>query len=352
MKPFNIRDPLQIIAFYTYGTNTHLYARGRALEDENINLSAKSPWKLLLNTWRRFDTDKVGNSPVSLVLPDGTTFDAMTDEDGFFLIDAQHTSLEPFANSEGWVPYEIYYSAVEQSKRVKKENRFPGEFLIPSEKAEFGVISDIDDTILHTGVVSSLKWQVLKNTIFKRPEKRIPLEGAATFLSLLHAGGNGSSANPIFYVSHSPWNLYRYLLFFLEKNNFPKGPILLRTFRSFLLRKKSREKEKPQKQKEILNILRTYPDMPFILIGDSGERDADIYIEIAETHPNRVLAIYMRSVRHRKRHLRVKGLFENYKTTPVLLAKDSDELIAHAKKHGFIAGEVVKTTHEFPHRSD
>jgi phosphatidate phosphatase APP1 len=237
MKLFRIKDPLQIIAFYTYGTKTHLYVRGRALEDENINLSAKSVWKLLLNTWKRFDTDEVGNSPVSLVLPDGSTFDAMTDEEGFFLFDAQHAALGSFADSEGWVRYEIYYSAVEQSRRVKEENRFPGEFLIPSEKAEFGVISDIDDTILHTGVVSSLKWQVIKNTIFKRPEKRIPLEGAANFLSLLHAGANGSSANPIFYVSHSPWNLYRYLLYFLEKNNFPKGPILLRNLKSFLLRK-------------------------------------------------------------------------------------------------------------------
>jgi phosphatidate phosphatase APP1 len=349
MKPFRFKDPLQIIAFYTYGTNTHLYARGRAMEDENINLSAKSAWKLLLNTWRRFDTDEVGSSPVALVLPDGTKYDAMTDADGFFLIDAQHSSLERFANSEGWVSFEIFYSAVEQSKRVKMENRFPGEFLIPSEKAKFGVISDIDDTILHTGVVSSLKWQVIKNTMFKRPEKRIPLEGAASFLRQLHKGGDGTSANPVFYVSHSPWNLYRYLLYFLEMNHFPKGPILLRNFKSFLLRKK--EKEKPQKQKEILNILKTYPDMPFILIGDSGERDADIYIEIAETHPNRVLAIYLRSVRHRKRHLRVQGLFENYKTTPVLLARDSDELIDHARKHGFIADDLVKTTHGSPHRS-
>ena len=349
MKPFRFKDPLQIIAFYTYGTNTHLYARGRALEDENINLSAKSIWKLLMNTWRRFDTDEVGNSPVSLTLADGSKYDAMTDADGFFLIDAKHTGLSTFANSEGWVHYEISYSSVEQSNRVKEENCFAGEFLIPSEKAEFGVISDIDDTILHTGVVSSLKWQVIKNTIFKRPEKRIPLEGAATFLRLLHRGGNGTSANPIFYVSHSPWNLYRYLLFFLEKNNFPKGPILLRSFKSFLLRK--RVKEKPQKQREILNILNTYPEMPFILIGDSGEHDADIYMEIAETFPNRVLAIYLRSVRHRKRHLRVQGLFENYKTTPVLLAKDSGELIAHARKHGFIDSEIVRTIRESQHRS-
>ncbi len=334
MSVLRSKDPLQIIAFYTYGTNTQLYVRGRALEDENINLSAKSLWKLLLNSWKRFDADEVGLSPVSLQLPDGTRIAACTDTEGFFLVHKGHKGLERFADEEGWVPFEVSYSSWELLERVQGRNSFPGQFLIPSKKAEFGVISDIDDTLVHTGVVSSLKWQVIMNTIFKRPEKRIPLEGAAMFLQLLHKGKSGTAANPIFYVSHSPWNLYRYLLFFLRKNHFPKGPILLRSFKSLLRRRRS--KEKPEKQKEILNILDTYPQLPFILIGDSGEYDADIYMEIAETHPNRILAIYLRSVRHRRRRRRVRNLFRGYKTTPVLLAENSSELITHARKCGFI----------------
>ncbi len=334
MNVFRYKDPLQIIAFYTYGTRTHFYARGRALEDESINLSAKSIWKLMVNSWRRFDTDEIGYSPVALELPDGSCYETSTDRDGFFLVDAEHPNLEAFANGDGWVPFKVSYVSAEQRRRVNQVNRFPGELLIPSAQAEFGVISDIDDTIIHTGVVSSLKWQVIINTIFKRPEKRIPLEGAANFLRLLQQGRSGHAANPVFYVSHSPWNLYRYLLYFLTKNNFPKGPILLRTFKSFLQRRKSREK--PQKQKEIMNILKTYPHLPFILIGDSGEHDADIYMEIAEAHPGRILAIYLRSVRHRARRLRVRSLFENYRTTHVLLAENSGELISHAREQGFI----------------
>ncbi len=349
MRIFRSKDPLQIIAFHTYGTSSHLYVKGRALEDENINLSAKNIWHLLLNSWKRFGTDEIGHCPLTLHLSDGTTVNTVTDSEGFFLIDEGSSDLDRHADEEGWVPYEISYTADEHLSRVNGLNRFPGEFLIPSPNAEFGVISDIDDTILHTGVVSSLKWQVISNTIFKRPEKRIPLEGAAVFLELLHLGRTGKAANPIFYVSHSPWNLYRYLLFFLERNNFPKGPILLRNFKSILPWRKS--KEKPLKQKEILNIMKTYPHMQFVLIGDSGEHDADIYMEIAETHPNRVLAIYLRSVRHRKRKMRVMGLFENYKTTPVLLAEDSGELIAHAREMGFIAADHLKTIRVSPHQS-
>ena len=56
----------------------------------------------------------------------------------------------------------------------------------------------------------------------------------------------------------------------------------------------------PQKQKEILNILKTYPKLSFILIGDSGEKDGDIYQEIASHFPKQVKAIYLRSVKDSK----------------------------------------------------
>lgn len=135
-------------------------------------------------------------------------------------------------------------------------------------------------------------------------------------------------------MSHSPWNLYRYLELFLRQNNFPKGPILLRSFGDFL-KKKSRH-EKPQKQKEILHLLKTYPNLPFILIGDSGEQDPDIYIEIAEEFPDRISAIYLRRVKHKKKMLRVKALVENYKTTEVLMVERSAKAIEYTRLHGFI----------------
>ncbi len=331
---FDKKDALQIIAFQSYGTDSHLYARGRALEDENIDLSEKGFFKLLLNTWKRFDADEVRNTRLSLKLPDNTVYYTDTDGDGYYLFETPLGELSKLTNDEGWLSYEISYADVTIEREITNENRFPGEILIPSRDADFGVISDIDDTIIHTGVVSSLKWQVIKNTVFKRPETRIPLEGAAQFYHLFHRGRSGCDNNPIFYVSHSPWNLYRYLEFFLKKNNFPKGPILLRSFSNFRNRKD--ESEKPQKQREILNILKTYPELRFILVGDSGERDADIYIEIAESHPDRILAIYLRSVKHKQKMLRVKGLFKDYKSTPVLLVEKSEDAVQHARNNGFI----------------
>ncbi len=237
-------------------------------------------------------------------------------------------------NDEGWLHYEIRYENEIRGRKINHDNKFPGEMLVPSTTSEFGIISDIDDTILHTGVVSKFKWRLIVNTLFKRAERRSPLKGAAEFYHKLHRGSDGKKANPVYYVSHSPWNLYRYLEVFLMKNSFPKGPILLRTLSNFFGKKAI--DEKPQKQKEIIQLLKMYPQQQFILIGDSGEHDADIYIEISQNHPNRIKAIYLRSVKHKAKMMRIKGLFENYKSTPVLLVESSEHAEVHARENGFI----------------
>ena len=92
----------------------------------------------------------------------------------------------------------------------------------------------------------------------------------------------------------------------------------------------------PHKEHEILNILKTYPEKSFILIGDSGEKDADIYLQVARQQPGRILAIYLRSVRHRKKMQRVRRLIGEEQTVPVVLVDHSDEVLEHARKMGFV----------------
>ncbi|MDY2585768.1 App1 family protein [Winogradskyella aquimaris] len=329
------KDPLQIIAFQGYGTDTHFYARGRALEDESIDLENQNTWHLIVNTWKRFETDEIKNVGIKVSLPNGKVLNGKTDRDGYFKIDANLKDLSKLTNNEGWLSFELSYNDANIKRTIQNDNKFPGEILIPSTKAQFGVASDIDDTILHTGVVSTLKWKVIYNSVFKHAKNRIPLEGAAGFYHKLHRGVSGQNVNPIFYVSHSPWNLYRYLELFLRQHDFPKGPILLRNLSNLLRRQP--QNQKPQKEREIINLLKTYPNLPFILIGDSGENDPDIYIKIAEEFPKRILAIYLRSVKHKAKMKRVKSLLDNYKTTKVLLVESSAQAIKHAKEHNFIA---------------
>jgi phosphatidate phosphatase APP1 len=334
MAWFGKKDPLQIVGFQTYGTREHIYARGRALEDETIDLAQKGTLQLLLNSWRRFETDEIRHAPLLLHLPDGRTMDLKTDDHGYFVLDRTVGGLGPLVNEDNWLPYEVSFDLEHSRHEILGSNRFSGSLLVPSEEASYGVITDIDDTILHTGVTSYMKWQVIANTLFKTAERRIPLHGAAELYHLLHRGKRGSEANPVFYVSHSPWNLYRYLEFFLSSNNFPKGPILLRSMASVLGR--AARGHIPHKEHEIGNILKTYPALSFILIGDSGEKDADIYLKIAREHPGRIRAIYLRSVRHRSRMARVRRLTGQETEIPVLVVDRSEEVLEHARRMGFV----------------
>lgn len=328
------KDELQIIVFRSYGTNGHLYVRGRALEDENIDLSQKGFFPLLRNTWKRFETDEIRNAPIVLRLPDGRDIEGVTDSQGYFLVDEAPEGLTELTNDEGWLSMEVAYGRSGKDLGIRNDNRFEGEMLIPHPKADYGVISDIDDTIMHTGVTSLLKWKVIINTFFRNASTRIPLEGASELYRLLHRGRSGRNSNPIFYVSHSPWNLYRYLVLFLRTNHFPKGPILLRSMSSF--RRRGRTNGKPHKQKEIANILKTYPELSFILIGDGGEQDPDIYMELAERFPSQVSAIYIHAINQGKRMRKLQERLANFKKTPALLVNRSTDVIAHARAHGFL----------------
>ena len=91
------------------------------------------------------------------------------------------------------------------------------------------------------------------------------------------------------------------------------------------------------KGSKIINILKSYPHLKFILIGDSGEHDASIYTDIAAQFPNRILCIYLRSVQHKKQMQRVKGIIDNFETTPVLMVNTSEEAVQHARENGYIS---------------
>lgn len=328
------KDPLLIIPFHTYGTKSHLYLKGRALEDEDIDLDKKGWFNLLINSWKRFETDEIKNTPVTITIANKIIIKATTDAEGYYLIDESIETIKENVDSNGWLSYQVSYGNSYNSRQIQLGNQFFGKMLIPKKKSSIGVISDIDDTILHTGVASTLKWRVVVNTFFKTPHKRKALEGSAEFYNMLHRGKSKNDANPIFYVSNSPWNLYRYLEFFLKQNGFPKGPILLRDFRTPFDR--TPKMELAHKYNEIYNILDTYPDLKFILIGDCGEKDAYIYLDVVKKFPNRIVAIYLRSVEHSKRMKRISSLFKDYKEVPVKIINTREDALNHAKSNNFI----------------
>ncbi|RZS92286.1 App1 family protein [Aquimarina brevivitae] len=329
------KKALRINTYRGYGSENLFRASGRALEDENVDFGSNlSTFKTLRNIYKQLESDEIKNARLTLKLSNGQKFETMTDKEGYYHFATTVDELQTLADQEGWVTYTVSYTKEFTKREISDHNSFESQMLIPSKNAEFGVISDIDDTILHTGVASFFKWRVITNTLFKNYDKRIPIEGVSQFYKKLHLGFNGEPVNPFFYVSNSPWNLYDYLSAFLNKHFFPNGPILLRDFRTPF--DKTPKPKLPHKQSEILNLLATYPKLKFILIGDSGEKDADIYTKIALEHPGRILAIYLRDVNHKRKTKRIQRIIDNYNATPILLMESAQEALKHAKKHGYI----------------
>jgi phosphatidate phosphatase APP1 len=155
------------------------------------------------------------------------------------------------------------------------------------DPAGVSVISDIDDTIKVTEVTDRKK--LLQNT-FLLPFRAV--DGMADVYRRWSSGGA-----KFHFVSASPWQLYEPLAEFARQAGFPAATFHLRQIRlkdSSVLSLLADPLE--AKLQMIEPLMATFPHRRFILVGDSGERDPEIYGRIAEKHPDQVLRIYIRDV--------------------------------------------------------
>jgi phosphatidate phosphatase APP1 len=163
---------------------------------------------------------------------------------------------------------------------------------VPPISARFGVISDIDDTIVwtHVGNRRRMLWTLARSNAATRK----PFVGVAALYRALHDGVAGDEGNPIFYVSSGPWNLYSPLVDFLRINSVPRGPLFLKDWgRHTLYEWRDHGTHKLASMREILTA---FAHLSFVLVGDSGEHDPEIYRAVVREFPGRIAAIYIRSV--------------------------------------------------------
>lgn len=282
-------DPLQIVTYRSYGTVNRLYVKGRVLEDKAIRKPTDKDtiWNNILSMYKRFESDEVPHARLKVDFQGRTHF-AITDNEGYFTIDL--VTEEPVAWNNMW--YELEVELIDAPLPFAPGLKSTAHILVPPEDAEYGIISDIDDTVVKTTATNLLAMS--RNTFLHNAHSRLPFAGVSEFYRSLQLGRNGKRNNPFFYVSSSPWNLYDLLIDFLDLNDIPEGPLLLRDFG--LDENKESADHMGHKFKEIKNILLAYPHLNFVLIGDSGQDDPKIYKEIVKKFPGRVLAIYIRDV--------------------------------------------------------
>lgn len=187
-----------------------------------------------------------------------------------------------------------------------------------AEQYGVSVISDIDDTIKLTEVTS--RRQMLRRTF------AMPFEGIDGMAALYQRWANDGAL--FHYVSSSPWQIYSPLCEFLNQFGFPVGSVHLKWFRlrdEILKRWRFRKKGKGG---VIRNLIKRMPGRSFVLIGDSGERDPEIYAKIAAKHPEQILRICIRQIETNPLDsTRLTALQKRYQLpVPIQIFSDSSEL--------------------------
>ena len=157
------------------------------------------------------------------------------------------------------------------------------------------VVTDIDDTVLVSHSTSLFKKLYLLLT--KNYQRRKAFEGIVQLYSDL-IGQSGK----LFYVSSSEWNLYDFLNDFMSFNQLPEGVFLLQNIKTGLLDLfKSGGGSHQHKEDKIRRLMNAYPNASFVLIGDSGQKDPDIYEALSLLFPERITKVFIRDVRKSKR---------------------------------------------------
>ncbi len=224
--------------------------------------------------WRNFVTLACVSRPVRLRLGDQTV-EAVTDRGGYVDVQVRDHGLEP-----GWHTVHLSTDEAEDT---------PADVLVVSRETTFGIVSDIDDTVISTSLPRPLI--AAYNSFFLEEAARQEVPGMAAMYQQVLADHPGA---PIVYVSTGAWNTLPFLRRFLSRHDFPKGPLLMTDwgptntgwFRS----------GQDHKRNALRQLARDFPKISWLLVGDDGQHDPMLYAEFAEYAPKRVRGIAIRQL--------------------------------------------------------
>jgi len=288
---------------------------------------ARSRRAVLRSSLSRFLTVEVAGAEVTVRTP-GAEAAVTSDRDGYLDLVVDDPGLPP-----GWHDVELALAG-------RTAVRAP--VLVVSPDVRLALVSDVDDTILETGLTRGLEF--LRITLMTDVGDRAPLPGAAALYRALVCR-SGEAGLPVFYLSTSPWNLHEVLLEFLAIRGFPFGPLLLTDWgpgRGNLFRIGARE----HKLGLIGRILTEHPGLALVLVGDTGQLDPEIYAAAAREHPGRITAIYVRrtGVHDPRRLAEVDALAAEVTAAgvPMLAVDDSVQIAEHAATLGLLDRDQVE----------
>ena len=275
--------PSRLLPYRGFGTADRVRVLARVLEDwGQVSASLeRGVVRGVVASLRRFATAELPHVAVDVRWGDAR-WSTESDEEGFIALDVPPPAAAPI----GWHTLDLSVAGDRGTGRS-------ADVLVVGNEAELAIVSDVDDTIIDTGVTS--RWRRAEAMFLSDIRARRPFGGTAELYQALHQGCRNGATNPIVYVSSSPWNLYDHLVHFLATHELPKGPILLRDWGLH------REGFAPDgshlhKVEKIETALSLLPTIPVLLIGDSSQEDPLHYREIVRRYPDRIVGVLIRRV--------------------------------------------------------
>jgi len=276
-------DEIAITVHHGYGTRKNFVIEGRVAE-RNGAREARPGDTWYANLWRSlrsFRVEEEKKIPLLLTLG-GHTWELHSDDDGYFALHGE----TPSQAVPGWQPLRVEVAG--------GEIRTEYSLLIVPDGEVLGIISDVDDTVVVSEVAD--RSRLLAHTFLENYLQRRAVPGVAYFYRTLAARNALPGATPVIYLTATPRHLLASLNAFLEHNGFPPGPILAKKVTDGA----GGDPLLDQERYKLARIEATLADLPgvkFVLSGDDGERDPEVFQAIRERYPLRIEAVYIRKVR-------------------------------------------------------
>ena len=308
--PFRRRDPIRVQPFYGFRNAERLTLNARALRSQLASFEKRSFLRDVATMAGQYMSREVAGLKVELEyeLTEGSrvTAQVISDIEGYAQFDVALPDGAAMPEEVCWDKATVRWISEEG-----EEHQAIAYILVPGMKTELGLISDIDDTIMETGITGSFRMiaRNWKRVLRQMPSERVVVPGAAEFYEALggSAEADQSAADtgtaieprarkrPVFYVSSSPWNLFSYLVTFKRSRGIPLGPVALRDW-GFNRKTLGSEGHGSHKRDAIESILAAFPHMKFALIGDDTQKDLVAFGAIARDHPDRIAAVFIRRI--------------------------------------------------------
>jgi len=263
-----------VIPYTGYGSTDWVRVLGRVVISGRPGRAARAE---SVRGWRSFTSIAVDGQPVRVTIGD-TVHHVVADRGG--VIDVRvEAHLTP-----GW-----HRIRLEPEGEGRNAPGVEAPVFVLDPSAPFGIVSDIDDTVMITALPRPLlaAW----NTFVLDEHARAATPGMAVLYDRLH---RAHPEAPVVYLSTGAWNVAPTLSRFLSRNLYPPGPLLLtdwgptpdRIFRS----------GRQHKIDELDRLAVEFPEMRWLMIGDDGQHDEETYAGFAEDHPENVAAICVRQL--------------------------------------------------------